>query len=158
MAELESETTALRLAREILASERPAELPLFDAQAGDLLDDIRRGERTSRSNDQFLGIGGDGIVALLTPVAVAMSWAAVTFLAEVARSVAKDMLKERLTAWLAAGGPGAPPKLPPELAEELRAALLAEFRHRFPGTEPGDLVDRVVARIAPEAAGHDAAH
>jgi hypothetical protein len=104
VAEVDRERAALHLARELLGQERPAELPLFDAQASELLDEIRRGERTRRSTDQFLGIGGDGVLALLTPAIIALSWAAVGFLTDVARSAAKDVLKDRLES----GSPGTP--------------------------------------------------
>lgn len=155
MADLALEETTIDLARDCLESERPAELPLFDAQGAHLLEQIKRGDRTRRENDQFLGLGGDGALALLTPAIIAMSWAAVDFLAEVARSVLKDALKDRVTAWLARDRSAGPLELPPELRESLRAALAAEFSRRFPGAEPGDLVERVLAKVAPPPAGGD---
>ena len=145
----------MALARRTLERERPAELPLFDAVAPDLVGRI--GATRLRSGDPApLEFGADQAMALMTPVVLALGVKAVEFLIDVAKSAAASVLKERIQAWLGRATSASPVALalPGETVERLRSVLAAELAERFPGVETEGAVEAVLASLAANDPDH----
>ncbi len=144
-----ADTAAVALARTVLARERPAELPILDASGAVLLRDLAT-VRVDRRDD-FLGIGADEAMALLTPVVLALGAKTADFLLGVARSTAEDLLKQRITAWFER--PAEPLALPREVEARLRVELEEQLAKTFPAVETADIVDRVLEGLSANADG-----
>jgi hypothetical protein len=79
------------VARDLVARTAPQELPLFRATSAAYLDDPERVLRATPPKDEVLGFGLEAVVVFLTPAALEVAKAVVTFLvSQVRGAVAKE--------------------------------------------------------------------
>lgn len=146
------------LAREVVASVAPTELPMYRAISSAWQEDRQRPAR-SGGRDEMLGFGIGEAVALLTPVILAVVRDVLVFLGEEIRKQFKDqasesirdLIKKLFRRLLGKDEPGAEPalKVTPELAMRVRALALEKgLALRLPEDQARLLADALVGGLS----------
>ena len=118
MADPVQEQLVANVSRDLVAKMAPQELPLFRAISAAYFTDAERMGKDQPTKDELLGFGAGPQVTALTPIVLAVTSAAMTFLAqEILKSVGKSVAAE--------GG-------------ELVSAHLKHLFKRLRPTEPAD--------------------
>jgi hypothetical protein len=146
------------LARDVVTTTAPDELPLFRATSEAFLNSPESVMRRVGARDETLGFGADAFVAL-TPFALAVASTVVTFLAQQARAVAQETageaVRDVLRSWLARVRPGgragtaAAPGLTADQLARVRAVAYEKARAlELSEAQASLLADSMAGRLA----------
>lgn len=144
------------LARQVVATVSPAELPLFRATASRYRTDPDGTLAVQPRADEALGFGAEAAVVLVTPFALDLARRLLTRLAEKLGDGAADTLAARILARLGASGAPAPAPRGPGLTAEQLAVVAQTTRAEaaemaLPPEQAERLADAVVATLATRA-------
>jgi hypothetical protein len=160
--ETTEDQVAVEVARDLVARTAPQELPLFRATSAAYLDDPEKVLRARGGRDEMLGFGVEGAVMLLTPVALEIAKAVVSFLATQVRNAVEketsDAIARRVHGLFhpssapggtdAAGSSSAPRLTREQLAQVHDLALEKARALDLPEAEAGLLADAMVGSLA----------
>lgn len=147
------------LARDVVASVAPAELPIFNTVIREYAKDPNRALRAASGKDEVLGFGLEAGL-LLSPPVIAVAQTVITFigvellkLGQQAASSATDAAVHGVLARVAASraGSAAPNSIPltaAQLAEVHRVALARAKALGVPADQADRLADAMVSRLA----------
>ena len=149
------------VAREMVASVAPEELPLYRLTSDAYARDPARAHRPPARSDDMLGFG-EGVAAALAPVALVMAGEVVRFLGEELRKALREQSANAVSAAVKklfgklgrttdSGGSSPPTLSARQLAEVRRRALEKARQFRLPQAQADQLADALVAQLATSA-------
>lgn len=144
------------LARDVVMTTAPGELPLFRATSDAFFSSPDSVMRRVGARDETLGFGADAFMAL-TPFALAVASSVVGFLAQQAKTVAQEAageaVRDAMRRWLArvrsGGDAGAAPALTADQLAHVRAVAYEKARALELSEAQADLLaDSMAGRLA----------